>query len=140
MSTVDSYSFLAASTFGNDIMGRLFKLGDKSIVFYTRLGLVLSSALAVVLALFFRSVVDIWHVFGSIGTPALLVPVFSSFVGSRRLPAQYALLSIALSGGLSLAWYVYGYVRENKLVMDLAIFPGLACSLVLYLLFAEKRA
>jgi SSS family solute:Na+ symporter len=113
MSTIDSYSFLAASTFGNDIMGRLFNLEEKDIILYTRLGLVISTLLAVILALFFRSAVDIWYVFGSIGTPALLVPVFFSFVGKRRFPARYALLSIVLSGGLSLVWFVSQYVTDS---------------------------
>lgn len=142
MSTVDSYSFLAASTFGNDIMGRLLKLRERGILFYTRLGLVISTLLAVILALFFRSVVDIWYIFGSIGTPALLVPVFFSFVGKRRFPARYALLSIVLSGGLSLIWFVSQYVTDSGQFWFgiQPIFPGLTCSLVLYLLFAEKRA
>ncbi len=140
MSTIDSYSFLAASTFGNDIMGRLLKLRERGVLLYTRLGLVLSTLLAVILALFFRSVVDIWYVFGSIGTPALLVPVFSSFVGKRRLPARQALLSIVLSGGLSLVWFVSQYVTDSgRFWLGIQpIFPGLVCSLVMYMTYAKR--
>lgn len=142
MSTIDSYSFLAASTFGNDIMGRLFKLRERGILFYTRLGLIISTLLAVILALFFRSVVDIWYVFGSIGTPALLVPVFFSFVGKRLLPARYALLSIALSGGLSLIWFVSQYITDSRQFWlgVQPIFPGLICSLALFVIYAKRVA
>jgi len=139
MSTIDSYSFLAASTFGNDIMGRLFNLNDQGILLYTRVGLVISTLMAVGLALFFRSAVDIWHAFGSIGTPALLVPVFFSFVGKRRLPPRYALLSIILSGGLSLVWFVSQYWNDGEFWLGIQpIFPGLLCSMLLFVFFSRR--
>ncbi len=142
MSTIDSYSFLAASTFGNDVIGRLSNLDDRGIVIYTRIGLVISTLLAVGLALFFRSAVDIWYVFGSIGTPALLVPVFFSFVGKRLFPARYALLSIVLSGGLSLIWFVSQYVTDSgQFWLGIQpIFPGLVCSLALFVIYAKRVA
>ncbi|MCP4684489.1 MAG: sodium:solute symporter family protein [bacterium] len=142
MSTVDSYSFLAASTFGNDIMRRLGRIRQDQITRYTRLGLVISSILAIVWALFFRSVVDIWHAFGSIGTPALLVPVFFAFVGKRRLPPGAALASIIVSGALSAVWYVskfYSPTEDYWLGLE-PIFPGLILSLGLYLFLAEDRS
>lgn len=139
MSTIDSYSFIAASTFGNDIVGRTFRLGDRGILLYTRVGLIISALLAVVIALFFRSVVDIWHAFGSIGTPALLVPVFFSFVGKRRLPPGWALVSVLLSGGLSAVWLVAKYFRgdESYWLGVQPIFPGLLVSIVIFVAFAR---
>ena len=140
MSTVDSYSFLAASTFGNDIMQRGFGISEREVTVYTRFGLVVSVMLAVVLAIFFRSAVDIWHALGSIGTPALLVPVFFGFVGRRRLPAGVALLSIVLCGGLSLVWYLSQYVTADGAYWwgIEPIFPGLMVSLVLFAVTARR--
>jgi SSS family solute:Na+ symporter len=141
MSTVDSYSFLAASTFGNDIMQRIFKSDPKNVAAWTRWGLLISAVLAVVLAIFFRSVVEIWFVFGSIGTPALLVPVFVAFNGRRKLAATYAFVSIALSGTLSLIWYMSQYLTPNGaywLKLE-PIFPGLVCSFVIFALFSRKN-
>lgn len=142
MSTVDSYSFLAASTFGNDIMQRIFKSDPSGVTVWTRWGLVISAVLAVVLAIFFRSVVEIWFVFGSIGTPALLVPVFVAFNGKRRLPSGYAFASIALSGTLSLLWYLSQYfTADGNYWLSLEpIFPGLAVSIGILLLFSRKNA
>ncbi len=139
MSTVDSYSFIAASTFGNDIAGRLLKLNDRDIVSFTRLGLVISALLAVMVALFFRSVVDIWHAFGSVGTPALLIPVFFGFVGKRRLPPRWALTSMILSGGLSAVWLAAGYMRGDSAYWFgvQPIFPGLLVSVVIFALAAR---
>ncbi len=140
MSTVDSYSFLAASTFGNDILRRLGWITERQITAYTRLGLVISTLLAISLALFFRSVVEIWHVFGSIGTPALLLPVLSAFVGRRRFTGAAALVSILISGGLSTVWYLSKYLGgggEYWFALQ-PIFPGLAVSVLMFLLLSQK--
>ena len=149
MSTVDSYSHVAATTFGNDIMPRLLKSAANRVTRWSRIGLVVSAGLAIVLALFFRSVVDIWHAFGSIGTPALLAPVFTAFVGRKRLPAGAALLSIVLSGGLSAIWYLsQNWTADGNYWLALEpycpggiepIFPGLILSLLLFFTLAKAK-
>jgi solute:Na+ symporter, SSS family len=136
MSTVDSYAFLAATTLGNDILPRLGLITEAQVSRFTRLGIVASSLLSVLLALFFRSVVDIWHVFGSIGTPALLIPVFVAFVGLRRQTAAWAFRSILAGGAVSLLWFLTQYWVEggDYLFGWQPIFPGLAASLILWFL------
>ena len=140
MSTVDSYSFLAASTFGNDIMRRLGLISEAAIGQYTRIGLALTMLLSISLALFFRSVVEIWYLFGSIGTPALLVPVVTTFVGKRRLTPAWAMRSIALCGLVSVIWWLSQYWSESSgywFGLE-PVFPGLALSLVIYLVTAKR--
>ncbi|UCC44022.1 MAG: sodium:solute symporter family protein [Candidatus Zixiibacteriota bacterium] len=141
MSTVDSYSFLAASTFGQDICGRLRKLNHRQVALYTRLGLFVSAGLAVAFAVFFRSAVDIWHAFGSIGTPALLVPVFFAFVGRWRLKTSHAFIMIMVSGLASGVWYLSKYTGStgNFYLGLQPIFPGLVVSLSLFLALARKK-
>ena len=140
MSTVDSYAFLAASTFGNDIIPRLKRFAGADITRYTRIGLIVSVVLAVVLALFFQSVVDVWYVFGSIGTPALLVPVFTSLVGKRRLTAAAARWSIVLCGSASFLWYLSKYVTDggDYLWGVQPIFPGLVLSLLIFAAWSRQ--
>jgi Na+/pantothenate symporter len=95
----------------------------------------------VVFALFFRSAVDIWHAFGSVGTPALLVPVFFAFVGKRRLSPTAAFGSIVVSFTLSSLWYVSKYFSASGsywLGIE-PIFPGLLFSLAIYGFFAHNR-
>jgi len=142
MSTVDSYAFLCASTFSRDIVLRSFRISDGKITTYTRIGLVIAIVMAVVLALFFQSVVDIWHVFGSIGTPALLLPVISSFVGKRRLNPNRAFASILLSGGVALVWYLsqYGTASGSYWLGIEPIFPGLAVSIIIFLFFSHRES
>ncbi|MBD3401931.1 hypothetical protein GF420_03470 [candidate division GN15 bacterium] len=140
MSTIDSYSFVAASTFGQDIMQRMFRADQRDVTMYTRYGLVLSVGLAVFFAVFFRSAVDIWYVFGSIGTPALLAPVFFSYVGRRRFTAASALASIVISGTLSLVWYCSQYLTaDGSYWLGLQpIFPGLIASLAIFALWSRR--
>jgi solute:Na+ symporter, SSS family len=134
MSTVDSYSFIAASTFANDIVRRLLRGGEQTITRYTRIGLALSTVLALGAALFFRSVVDIWYAYGSIATPALLIPVLSTFVGTRRLTPSMALTTMISCGGLSLLWYLSLYwTGTGTYWLGIEpIFPGLIASLAIY--------
>ena len=136
MSTVDSYSFLAATTFGNDILRRSGIITQEQITRYSRIGLVLTTVLAVLMALFFQSVVEIWYVFGSIGTPALLLPVWSAFRGRRQYQPGWALWSIILSGGISLVWWLSQYLSATGEIWYgvKPIFPGLIVSFVIYIL------
>ncbi len=136
MSSVDSYSFLAASTFGHDIMPRLVgRRDDRSVNRWTRWGLGLSVFTAIVVAWFFQSVVEIWYAFGSIGTPALLVPVLAAFIGGRRLSSGGALMTIVIAGGLAAFWYASTHwTPDGDYWLGLQpIFPGLAVSIAIYL-------
>lgn len=139
MSTIDSYSFVAASTFSRDIVMRIFKIDESRTTFYTRIGLIVTTVLAILPLLLFDSVVKIWHWFGSIGTPALLVPVFFAFVGKFKIPNRWALISIITSGTVSAIWYF-----SDRLTADgdfwfgiQPIFPGLAISILIFLFTAK---
>jgi SSS family solute:Na+ symporter len=140
MSTIDSYSFLAASTFGRDIVWRMFRTPEKTITYYTRIGLFISAVLAVVAALYFESVVKIWHHFGSVGTPALLVPLFFAFNGNRRMSPKTAIASVVLSGGLSLVWLLSRYLggSGDYWLGIQPIFPGLFVSIIFFVLGSKR--
>lgn len=141
MSTVDSYAFLCATTFSRDIVMRLRGTAEDGISVITSIGLILAVSLSVVLALFFESVVDIWHLFGTIGTPALLIPVFTSFAGRRLLDSGHAFMSIIASGLVALIWYLSQFISgENQYWFGIEpIFPGLAVSLGIYLSLAREK-
>lgn len=142
MSTIDSYAFVSASTFGRDIAWRMFGVPEQRITHYTRVGLVLSAILAVLIALFLESVIDIWHHFGSVGTPALLVPLLTAYLGRRRVPPRLTYVSMLLSGGTSLIWLVSYYISEDSSYWFGVepIFPGLLVSILFYVLFAKEKS
>ncbi len=139
-STLDAYFFMAATTFSRDIVWRIFKVPEDKITYYARFGLIVSAVIAVVAALYFKSIVDIWHDFGSVGTPALLVPLFAALYGKRKLSPSGAFLTVIASGGISLVWLLSRYwTGTGTYWFGLEpIFPGLILSIIIYL-FGNKR-
>lgn len=134
MSTIDSASFLAASTLGRDILYKLDpRRWQNKQVTLTRWGLLGSGVLAIIIALSTKSIIDIWHRLGSFGTPGLLLPLALSY--SERLkfrPAWAAanLIVVPLVVGL---WYLMrSTIEADGLPWSIQpIFPGLICSGVL---------
>ncbi|MEX0736930.1 MAG: sodium:solute symporter family protein, partial [Bacteroidota bacterium] len=84
MSSLSSLMFISATTIGKDIVGRLrldagvraARAGSDhgTINRWTKIGLVISSAFAVTLALAIPSVVSLWYTIGTCIIPGLLVP------------------------------------------------------------------
>ena len=117
-STIDSYSFLAATTLGHDVFSRIKVIGsrfDETVL--TRWGLLISGILAVSIALAAKSVVDIWHSLGSIGTPGLLLPLALSYNSKIRFRKKWALINLICNPILVGGWF---YIRS---INDIPIFP-----------------
>jgi SSS family solute:Na+ symporter len=129
ISTIDSYSFLSAITFGRDIVWRL-RGGRGDSNRYTRMGLLVTGVISVALALWRGSVIGLWHDLGSVGTPTLLFPVALGFT-RRQLAPAWALAAMLAGGGLSLAWLIAGRLGEGYPLGLWPIYPGLIVSGIL---------
>jgi SSS family solute:Na+ symporter len=136
MSTIDSYTFLAAITFGRDFIWRLKKApSTQKINQYTRIGLVFSGVLAIVIAYYAQSIIRIWKDVGSIGTPALVIPVVTSFFPRLQLKKGFALLSIVGSAVISAVWVGSPHINGGNYFFDIEpIYPGLAFSVVMLIM------
>jgi len=136
MSTIDSYSFLAAMTLGRDVIWRLKKNAtENQINYFTRWGLVVSGLLAIAIAYYSQSVIRIWKDLGSIGTPALLIPLASSFYKKYRMQPKYVLISMIGSALISGFWAITPKLalwNGNYLFGIEPIFPGLGFSAVVF--------
>ncbi|MBU1706310.1 sodium:solute symporter family protein [bacterium] len=145
MSTVDSYSFIAAGAFGRDLLWKSRSNRHPSeIPRFVRIGLIVSSGSAFLLALTTESVVSLWHALGSVGAPVLLIPMLSSFSQNYRFPKRWVLPAMILSGVLSLIWILppkIGFMDGYPLNIQ-PIYIGLGISLASYLfaLRIEKRS
>lgn len=129
MSTVDSYAFIAAVTFGRDLAWRLRgSRGDPGT--WSRWGLVATGVVAVGLALWRESIVGLWHDLGSVGTPMLLFPLALSF-GTRPVSARWILASMVAGGLVAGGWVAADHVLGDPPWGIPAIFPGLLAAALL---------
>ncbi|MBI1796605.1 MAG: TonB-dependent receptor [Candidatus Eisenbacteria bacterium] len=136
MSTIDSYGFIAASTIGRDVIWRLRGVADESrLTRDTRLGLVIATAFATMLALANPTVVGIWHDVGSITTPALLFPVATALLGRARIGARLTSSAMVAAFAAALTWELAKILQPAGAGYPLGIEPiyaGLATSLACY--------
>ncbi len=138
MSTVDSYTFLSAMTFGRDILGHLSVKGfgsDKNLAI--KIGLVISAILSVLLVLVFPSVIKLWYTLGSLFIPALLLPLLGSYFKNIRVSANLTL--IAMIGGFSISFSSLLWGEFHKIdgfaqyfLGVEPFFPGLLFTLLIY--------
>ncbi len=136
MSTVDSYGFLAAMLLGRDIVSRAKgKISSGQSIRSVRLSLIVVAVLAILLAAWKGSVVDIWKELGSIGTPALLIPVLTSFWKKSCMTSRGALISMALAGGVAILWTLSNYLPGSTgyLLGIEPVYPGLVTSITVFL-------
>jgi SSS family solute:Na+ symporter len=142
MSTVDSYMFLAATTFSHDLFWRFKKFEESRIKYYTAIGLGISSAGTIFIALLSESVVDIWHDFGSVGTPALLLPLFTSYWGKYQYSSKGAVVSIVLSAFITAAALFYPRLSGSGVYLGgiEPIYVGLAVSVIVFVLTKKPKS
>jgi len=131
MSTIDSASFLAASTLGRDILYRLDprKWQGKQ-VSLTRWGLIGSGVLAIIIALATNSIIDIWHRLGSFGTPGLLLPLALSYSQRWKFRPRWAAANLVVVPLIVGLWYVMrSTIGSDAIPWSIQpIFPGILCS------------
>jgi hypothetical protein len=78
-------------------------------------------------------VVDIWYVFGTIQTCALVVPLASSFSPVWRMTPKMALWSMLISSGVVLVWMYPNLVLGQEYFAGIdPIYPGLVTSVIIY--------
>jgi len=146
MSTLDSMAFLSAITLGRDVFWRLrgSRESGTAVMRYTRYGLVVAALLSVVLALTYRSVIDLWYLFGSLIIPILLIPLITSFSPRWLLSPRQITTMMALVATVEAGWWLAGILTGTLLAPAYPlhiepIYPGLALSAGLYIILRWTR-
>ena len=138
MSTVDGYTFIGGVNFGRDLYWRWRGNRDESRVnFYSQVGFLVTAVLAVLMALLFRSAVDLWHDVGSVGVPALLVPIAASYHPRWHMRPAAAAWCIAVSGAVALGWLLSKFLpgmHGGYLLGVEPIYAGLVVSVGFWLM------
>jgi len=142
MSTVDGYTFIGGVNFGRDFLWRWRREPDESRVNgYVQIGFAATAVVALVMALFFRSAVDLWHDVGSVGVPALLVPLVTSYRERWRTRPAFAVAAMVLGACVSLAWLLSARLGGGAYWAGVEpIYPGLAVSVLAWALGRVPRA
>jgi SSS family solute:Na+ symporter len=134
MSTVDSYAFVAAVTLGRDLWWRLSG-GDEDTVVprATRSGSCSWRHLSIAVALTWRDVIALWHDFGSVATPAMLVPTLTALFPRWRMRPAFALASLVASALVGSACLLVGRTHGGAYPLGLEpIYPALLTSLLVF--------
>ncbi len=136
MSTIDSFAFISGVTIGRDILHKLAPdsiQSGKNQKGLIQIGLILSSLFAIMIASLSDSVVQIWYGIGSIGIPAILVPVVSSY-SRYPISRRSAAIIILGSSSLSLFWLATPLLfrQEGYLGGIEPVFPGLVWAMLVW--------
>jgi len=145
MSSIDSFTLLSAITFGRDLVWRLKRSKDEAqINQYTRLGLILTAIVSVILCLLFPSVIQLWYIIGSLCIPPMLLPLILAYFPSLNLPPKYILQLMIASFSFSLFSFLWGRIHMTEGLPSYPLgvepfFPGFLLSLFLFLAFKIKE-
>ena len=125
MSTIDSFVFVSGFTIGKDILSNVLNKKSIDSVYYTRIGIVVTGLISVVLATFFKNAMDIWYVSGSFGVSAILIPLLCIFYNQKL---HYPLLMIMIPIVVTFFWFIFSPYNLDPM------YPGLLSSFICFLL------
>ncbi|MEX2600817.1 MAG: sodium:solute symporter family protein [Balneolaceae bacterium] len=143
MSTLDSFLFLSGQTLGRDLLSHLFPGSDRNRI--TRVSILISAVLGILLTILYPSVIDLWYILGSVLIPGLLLPVLGIYLPACRLRKPWLILTLTGATGLSLLWLILGTLYQTAeysyafLGME-PFYPGLFLSLIFWIIGREKSS
>ena len=134
LSTLNSFLFLSATTFSRDFIARVSKRRNNT-VWYTKLGLLLSSVISIILALSYQSVVELWYSIGSLCIPPLIFLIISSYYEKFSVEKKYALWEMILSLASGIAWMIIKpSIPESSFLYEIEpMIVGIIVSLTIHL-------
>jgi len=140
ISTLNSYVFISAQTFGHDILRNLLKKNYNEILL-VRIGLLITIFISTFLAILIPSVIELWYTLGSIFIPGLLFPVVGSYYEKFRLNTKLTLFQTIVVTLTSLSIYILremNFVRIDLEPMIAGILVGCAFQLSKIFVREEK--
>jgi Na+/proline symporter len=125
----------------HDLYKNIFKkeATDKQVMNMTKIGIVITIGFAVVLSLFFDSIVTMWYTIGTIGISALIVPILVGFFYKGKKSSLASILSMIAGSGTAFIWMIHGYLNSvDGWAVYIGgfepLYPGLLTSLVVFVI------
>ena len=106
MSTLHSYIFISATTLGKDIICKIKNITDEKNS-YSKLGIVITSIISVLIVILIPSVVEIWYTIGSLIIPALLISVVSSYSDKLTIDKIWIFTAMCVSFIVSFSSFLF---------------------------------
>ena len=103
MSTLNSYGFISGITIGYDILKRLNINSNFIRNNYNKIGLLLSGALSIIIAIYVPSIIEIFFKTSSLVVPSILIPLFLSYNSNYKIKENkiYYMLILPFCGSLT---------------------------------------
>jgi solute:Na+ symporter, SSS family len=106
MSTLNSFLFLSGTTIGRDFIFQFSSKKDESkLKYYTIIGLVVSGIVAIAIAYFIPSVIEIWYTVGSLCIPGIILPIISAYYPKLKVPNKIIIFEMVTALLCSTVWY-----------------------------------
>jgi len=119
ISTQVSFLFLSGTTVGRDFIYRISKDDTESnLKVYTIIGLIISGVIAILLAYFIPSVIQIWYTIGSLFIPGIILPVVSAYYPKFRISNKFILIEMITAFITSTVWYLIRSEFSNFAVLS----------------------
>jgi SSS family solute:Na+ symporter len=122
LSTLNSFLFISATTLANDFMVKIPRLvGKYTLKKLTITGIIIASALSLILAVSIPSVIDLWYTIGSLVIPGLLFLLVSVYFPKWMVAPKIALIEIISGFGISTAWFIlrdHGFIHGGLEVIE----------------------
>ena len=137
MSTLNSNIFISATTLGKDIISKIIKKEDINNK-YSKIGIIISSILSLIIAILIPSVVQIWYTIGTLIIPALLISIVSSYSQKLIIHKNFILVSMLASFLVSFTSFIFGNINiingNPSYFFGLEpLYPGLFTGLTVYI-------
>ncbi|MBS1492512.1 MAG: sodium:solute symporter family protein [Bacteroidetes bacterium] len=136
MSTLHSYIFVSATTFGNDIVSRIRNQKDV-LNRFSKIGIIVTAIISLIISFYFPSVVQIWYLIGTLCIPPLLISIITSYFEKLQVKSFYIFSSMLASFIISLSSFLIGQfnmVDGNPVYPNgwEPMYPGLIAGLGIY--------
>ena len=121
LSTLNSFLFLSATTLGRDFIAKFVNdKNDENLINYTRIGLIISAIISILLAYLFTSVIELWYTIGSILIPGLLFLIYGAYFPRFRISGKFAVIESVCAISASIIWmFIRSLLSDNTLASEI---------------------
>lgn len=133
ISTQISFLFLSGTTIGRDFIFRIKNdRDDSNLKSYTVFGLIISGVIAIGLAYFIPSVIEIWYTIGSIFIPAIIFPIVSAYYPKLIISSKIILIEMIFAVSGSALWYYFRGTQTGILNEIEPMIIGLSIAIIIH--------